>query len=116
MQARKRSALSRSSGRGVWGRFFELDDPLWLITKRLCEVEIELATVKDVVTVDEDGTAERLEAAKEDYYELANILYRSATEYHLNVKPPPSPPPPPLLLLLLPPDVKLISALSVFQF
>uniref|UniRef100_M8BEV1 Carboxypeptidase n=1 Tax=Aegilops tauschii TaxID=37682 RepID=M8BEV1_AEGTA len=87
-QARERSALSCSRGRKAWSKFDEIGDMLWPTTKGLHEAEIELQAPKEAVAACEDDADAQLMVVKEGYkYNLVRVLYKSATEFYLNMKP-----------------------------
>ena len=80
-QARKRGRLSRSGGRSAWAGFNELYEVLSPHTKRFQEADAELLPAEHTAAVGEEGTANRLVAAKEDhaYATLAASWRRSST-------------------------------------
>ena len=85
-QAREHRALSCSSGRRAGRECDDIGETLCPTSKGLFEVKIEVHEAKEAFEAGEEGAAVRLEVAKEGY-QLACSLYRSATEYYLNVKP-----------------------------
>ena len=69
----------------AWRNFYRLHKIFCLTTKQLRGVERAFVVAKEAATTREDGTAARLEAAKEEY-NLAFVLSNSLMEYHLYVK------------------------------
>ena len=66
-QARERGRLSRSGRRSVWASFNELHEVLFPLTMRCRKADAELLAVDSAVAAGEEGTSDRLAAAKEDH-------------------------------------------------
>lgn len=81
-QARERSRLSRSGGRSAWAGFNELHEVLFPHTMRCREADAELLAAERAVSAGEEGTADRLVAAKEDHT-YAHACRKSAEKFYL---------------------------------
>lgn len=84
-QVRECVWLFRSGGRGVSDRFFELDEVLFLHTKRCRDVDKDLLAAQDAVAAVEDGATERLKVAKEEHA-YTHAWRRSAFAFYLDVQ------------------------------
>lgn len=84
-QARKRGALSRSSGRRAWSNFDRLDRIFLPAIQRIRAAERAWFDAKEAGVAGDEAAAVQVAALKEEY-DMAFVLSNSNIEYHLHVK------------------------------